>query len=81
MSAARPPRGWVRLAVVEAIQLPALGLVMARDAPACWWCAALWGSMACCAGTDSSWRWRNYLLVAQAVVWLIAASLFGARVR
>lgn len=65
---------WLRLALVQLLQLPAVLLVCARSGSGSWWCAALWGSAVCCAGTDSRWRWRNRLLVAQAVVWLVAAS-------
>jgi len=68
---------WWRLALVEAVQLPALGLVVLSAHPAAWWVAGIWGSVACCAGTDSQWRWRNRALVAQAMLWLLAALLFG----
>jgi hypothetical protein len=68
----------MRLLVVHALQLPAVGLVIASDRPAAWWAAALWASLVCCAGTDSGWRWRNRLLVVEASAWLVAGALFGA---
>jgi len=68
---------WWRLALVEAVQLPALGLVLFSAHPSAWWVAGIWGSVVCCAGTDSQWRWRNRALVAQAALWLLAALLFG----
>jgi hypothetical protein len=52
-------------------------LLAMSDAPLAWWPAALWGSLVCCAGTDSGWRWLNRLLVAQAVAWLTLALTFG----
>ena len=65
----------LRMVLVEAVQLPALALVIWGAAPSAAWCAALWGSAVCCAGTDSHWRWRNRLLLAQAVAWLLQALL------
>ena len=68
-AATRPPPWRLRFLVVELAQLPAVGL-------ACydlWLPAALWGSVVCCAGSDSGWRWRNRLLIAQAIVWLVLA--------
>ena len=38
-----------------------------------WIVAGLWGSLVCCAGTDSRWKWCNRLLVVQAIAWLVAA--------
>ena len=73
----RQPRGWPRLLVVELLQLPAIGLMTWGRWPAALWLAALIGSMICCAGTDSGWRWRNRLLVAQAAVWLTLALVLG----
>lgn len=64
-----PPPWKLRFLVVQLFQLPAVGLAIA-GLP---WPAAIWGSVVCCAGTDSGWRWRNRLLVAQAVVWLLLA--------
>jgi len=72
---------WWRLVLVEAVQLPALGLVLVSAHPAAWWVAGIWGSVVCCAGTDSQWRWRNRALVAQAALWLLAALLFGTASR
>lgn len=64
-----PPPWKLRFLLVQALQLPAVGLAIA-GLP---WPAALWGSVVCCAGTDSGWRWRNRLLIAQAVAWLVLA--------
>jgi len=52
-------------------------LVLFSAHPSAWWVAGIWGSVVCCAGTDSQWRWRNRALVAQAALWLLAALLFG----
>ena len=67
----RPPPWRLRFLLVQLIQLPAIGLACA-GLP---WPAALWGSVVCCAGTDSGWRWRNRLLVLQAMLWLLFALL------
>jgi hypothetical protein len=75
--AAPVPSPWPRLLVIQALQLPAVALILAADRPAAWWTAALWSSFVCCAGTDSGWRWLNRLLVAQATLWLAAAGVFG----
>lgn len=74
--AVRRARHW-RLLVVELLQLPALALVLVASDPAALWTAGLWGSVVCCAGTDSGWRWRNRLLLAQAVGWLLVPLVFG----
>jgi hypothetical protein len=71
------PGTWLRFAVVQAVQLPSVGLLLAAPSPWAWWPAALWGSIVCCAGTDSGWRWRNRMLVAQAAGWLFLALCFG----
>ncbi len=70
--------GWQRLMVVELIQVPAVGLMVFGQWPWALWVAALWGSAVCCAGTDSGWRWRNRMLIAQAVVWLVLAMLLAS---
>jgi hypothetical protein len=67
----------LRFALVHALQLPSLALVAFSDQPTAWWCAALLASLICCAGTDSGWRWRNRLLVLEAIVWLVLAACFG----
>jgi hypothetical protein len=72
-------RSWPRLALVEALQLPPIALLVWGAWPGAVWAGALIGSLVCCAGTDSGWRWRNRLLVAQAVVWLTLALVFGWR--
>lgn len=64
---------WRRLAVVHALQLPSIGLLLASSSPWAWWPAALWGSAVACLGTDSGWRWINYVLLAEAVIWLSLA--------
>jgi hypothetical protein len=69
--------GHLRLLVVHALQLPAVALVFFSPHTAAWWCAALWGSLVTCAGTDSGWRWRNRLLVAEAIIWLTLALVFA----
>jgi branched-subunit amino acid transport protein len=65
----------LRLLVVESLQIPAIALAIWGVPPTAAWCAALWGSAVCCAGTDSHWRWRNRVLIAQAVAWLLQALL------
>lgn len=72
------PRTWPRLLLAHALQLPAVALVVYSDAPAAWWAAGLWSSAVCCAMTDSLWRWRNRLLVLEAIVWLVLAASLGA---
>lgn len=72
----RPPV-WPRLLVVLALQLPPLGLLLASQATAAFWIAGLFGSVVCCAGTDSGWRWLNRTLLAGAVMWLLLPLLFG----
>jgi hypothetical protein len=72
-AAAARPRSWPRLVLVEALQLPAIALVLWGRWPGALWAGALFGSLVCCALTDSGWRWRNRLLVLQAVVWLTLA--------
>lgn len=71
------PRTWPRLLLIEGLQLPALALVTWGRWPWALVAGALIGSFVCCAGTDSSWRWRNYLLVIQAICWLTAALIFA----
>lgn len=68
--AVAPAPVWRRLALVHALQLPAVAL--AALSPSTWGlvAAALWGSAVACLGTDSGWRWLNRLLVAEAVLWL-----------
>jgi hypothetical protein len=67
----------LRFLLVHALQVPAIALIVFSDREAAWWAAGIWSSLVCCAGTDSGWRWRNRLLVAEAIAWLVAASLFG----
>jgi hypothetical protein len=62
-----------RLLVVHALQVPAIGLVCVSTSPWAWWPAAIWGSGAAILGTDSGWRWLNFVLMAEAVVWLSLA--------
>lgn len=61
---------WSRLALVQALQLPSVGLMLASPSAWAWLPACLWASLVACAGTDSPWRWLNLLLVAQAAIWL-----------
>jgi branched-subunit amino acid transport protein len=75
VAAHRRRADWMRLGLVEALQIPTLFLVIISPSPAAPWCAAIWGSGVCCAGTDSHWRWRNRLLIAQAIAWLLQALL------
>lgn len=75
-TASRPPWRW-RFALVHLLQLPAIGLAIFGQPPAAWWAAAVWGSVVCCAGTDSGWRWRNRLLVLEAILWLTFALVFA----
>jgi hypothetical protein len=74
--AIRRSQRW-RMWLIQILQLPALGLVVLSPHPSAWWVAGIWGSICCCAGTDSQWRWRNRLLVAQAVLWLLLAGIYG----
>jgi hypothetical protein len=67
----------VRFALVHLLQFPSVALVVFSDQPTAWWAAAIWGSLVCCAGTDSGWRWRNRLLVLEAIAWLVLAACFG----
>ena len=71
------PPSWPRMVVVQLVQVPALALVLASPHAAAWWLAGLWGSVVCCVGTDSHWRWRNRLLVLQAAAWLTLAMVLG----
>jgi hypothetical protein len=71
-------QAWQRLLVVEAVQLPFVALMIWGRWPVALWLAAGVSSLICCAGTDSSWRWRNRLLVAQSVVWLAVALALGS---
>jgi hypothetical protein len=66
-----------RLAVVHALQLPALGLLIYGQGGAVPWLAGVWGSLVCCAGTDSGWRWLNRLLITEAIGWLVIALVLG----
>ncbi len=74
-----PPPWRLRFLLVHALQLPALGLAVWGQPPTAWWLAALWGSVVCCAGTDSGWRWRNRMLVIEAILWLTFALVFALR--
>ena len=76
LPAVRRAHRW-RLLVVQGLQLPAIGLVLVAPGPAALWTAGLYGSAVCCAGTDSGWRWRTRLLVAQAVAWLLVPLVFA----
>jgi hypothetical protein len=63
-------RSWQRLLLVELAQMPFAALAIFGDGMAALWIAGIAGSFICCAGTDSLWRWRNRLLVVQAIGWL-----------
>ena len=67
----------LRFALAHLAQLPAVGLAVYGQPPTAWWIAAAWGSFVCCAGTDSGWRWRNRLLVFEAILWLTFALVFA----
>lgn len=69
---------WLRFALVEALQIPALLLAWQGRPPWAWWTAALLGAAVCILGTDSPWRWRNRLLILQAVAWFSAAAWCSA---
>ncbi|MBA2482062.1 MAG: hypothetical protein H0V44_15465 [Planctomycetes bacterium] len=71
------PRRWPRFLLIQMLQIPAVAVIVASPHPTAWLVAALWGSLVCCGGTDSRWRWINRLLVLQATVWLVLAALFG----
>ena len=68
----------VRWWLVHLLQLPAVAVVLVAPRPAVLWPVCLAASVLCCAGTDSGWRWRNRLLVAEAALWLTVALVFGA---
>lgn len=73
---ASPP--WrLRFVLIQLLQLPAVGIALLGQPPTAWWLAAAWGSAVCCGGTDSGWRWRNRLLVFQAMCWLLFALVFA----
>ena len=59
--------------MIQALQLPPIGLLLLSTSPWAWWPAAIWGSAVACLGTDSGWRWLNVLLMAEAVIWLSLA--------
>ena len=63
----------LRFALAHALQLPSLVVLIWSPSPWAALPAGLWGSIVACAGTDSGWRWRNRLLVAEAVIWLVIA--------
>lgn len=71
------PRTWPRMLLVQLLQLAPLGLALFGRGDAALWTAGLMGSVICCAGTDSGWRWRNRMLVLQAIVWLLVPLLFA----
>jgi hypothetical protein len=66
---------WLRLTVAHLLQMPAVAGVLLT--PAAWWPAAFWASFICIIMCDSGWRWRNRLLVAEAVAWLWLAFCLG----
>ena len=76
---AAPPhtRTWLRFAVVQLVQLPAVGLALYGQPPFSFWCAGIWGGIVCVLGTDSVGPWRNRFLRLQAIAWLILPLLFG----
>lgn len=61
----------LRFALAHALQLPAVAVLAWSPSPWAVVPAGLWGSIVACAGTDSGWRWRNRLLLAEAVAWLV----------
>ena len=79
MTASAPgrPRTWPRFALAQGIQLVPLAVVLFGQAPLALWVGGLIGSVVCCAATDSGWRWRNRLLVGQAVGWLCVPLVFA----
>jgi len=63
---------------IHALQLVlAAPVLLAGGDPRVLWPCALLASVACCLGTDSGWRWRNRLLVAEAAAWLSVALVLG----
>ncbi len=86
MSATRQPSPWPRFALVQAAQLPCVGLACFGQGAWALWTAGLVASLICCAGTDSlppgagraRQRWLNGALVVEAVLWLAAALVLGA---
>lgn len=66
---------WQRLLVVHLAQLFPLAILLLVPGPAGRWTAGLLGSAICSYGTDSDWRWRNRLLLAEAVCWLLVPLL------
>lgn len=71
------PSPWQRLTVIAVLQLPLIALILFSPHPAALWTAGLTGSVICCAGTDSGWRWLNRCLVCLAVLWLLVPLLFA----
>ncbi len=71
------PRTWPRLLIAELLQLVPLAVVLFGRAPLALWVGGAIGSAICCAATDSGWRWRNRLLIAQAVLWLLVPLVFA----
>lgn len=71
---ARWQRWWLLHAAQVLLLMPVL--FSAGQALVLWPCA-LMGSALCCIGTDSSWRWPNRILIAEAVLWLTAALVLG----
>jgi hypothetical protein len=64
------PRSWGRFWLAQGLQVPPLAAVCLTAQA--WLPASLLGSIVCCAMTDSGWRWRNRLLIVQAIAWLFA---------
>ena len=72
-----PPRSWPRFALAQALQLVPLAVVLFGRAPRARGVGGVIGSALCCAATDSGWRWRNRLLVVQAILWLLVPLIFA----
>jgi len=72
-----PPRTWPRFVLAQGLQVVPLAVVLFGVAPLALWVGGLIGSALCCAATDSGWRWRNRLLVAQAVAWMLIPLIFA----
>lgn len=68
------PSPWPRLILVHALQAVPLTLLLALPGAAGALAAGLLGSVICCLGTDSGWRWLNRMLVLEAAGWLWVAA-------
>jgi hypothetical protein len=75
--AAIAPRTWPRFVLAHALQVAPLAVVLLGRPPWALWLGGIAGSAICCAATDSGWRWRNRLLVLEAIAWLLLPLVLG----